>query len=630
MINLLGICQSFSGKDLFQNLEWSIKKGRKYGLVGLNGSGKTTLLETILGTFSPEKGSVSFSSGLTTGYLPQLMDQRTSDLNVLSATLLDGKEDAEETSQKPVYEAEKILFGLGFTAEQLSYKVSSLSGGWKMRVELARILLRDPNVLMLDEPTNHLDINSIEWFEEYLKGYRGTVVLVSHDKYLLDRMVDTIVELEDGKIREFRGNYSSYLEKKEQLTAIAEATAKNQQKKLKAQRHFIERFRYKASKAKQVQSRIKMLEKMEPQTQLGSMRKTLKFNFPVPKREGRVVCEISDFSKEYRTANGGRNVVFRNCPALKVQRGDKIALVGRNGEGKTTLCRMIVGRESFMGASHIGHNVALGYYAQNQDEMLDSQNTVYDEFISTYPLFSQTEARTLLGSFLFTASDITKRISVLSGGEKSRLSLLKILVSGSNFLVLDEPTNHLDMESKEVLCRALEQFAGTFLLISHDRYFVDRLVTKVWNVQGGSIETFIGNYSEFLQKKARHTEKTCLKSLNSQTHQEVVCKSEKILQAQKRNLLYRELREKGIENMENWKFLSKKQMEKALCDLESKIFLYETKKVEIEKFLANPQESAMNTDWEKKTKRFSELEANLRVLYARWDEITEYLQEDLT
>ncbi len=628
MINISGICQSFSGKDLFHGLEWSIKKGRKYGLVGPNGSGKTTLLEIILGISSPEKGSVSFSSGITPGYLPQAMDQCLTSLSVLSTTLLDGMECGEDTPQKPVYEAEKILFGLGFTEEQLSYHVSSLSDGWKMRVELARILLRDPNVLMLDEPTNHLDIKSIEWLEGYLQRYRGTVVLVSHDKYLLDRMVDTIAELGDGKIREFRGGYSSYLEKKEQLEAIAEATAKNQQKKLKAQHLFIERFRYKASKAKQVQSRIRMLEKMEPQTEIVRMRKTLEFAFPVPKREGRVVYEISGFSKEYETAGGGKNMVFRNCSALKIQRGDRIALVGRNGEGKTTLCRIIAGKESFKGARLIGHNVVLGYYAQNQDEMLDPRNTVYDEFASAYPFFSETEARTLLGSFLFTASDITKKISVLSGGEKSRLSLLKILVSGSNFLVLDEPTNHLDIESKEVLRRALEQFAGTFLLISHDRYFVDRLVNKVWNVQNGSIETYIGNYSEFLQRKAQDAEKTCPEPPRSQTRRETVCRSEKNLQARRRNRLYRELREKGIENMENWKLLSKKQMEKGLSDLENKIFLYETEKTEIEKLLANPEESVIDADWGKKTKKFGELETALCTLYAKWDDITEYMRGD--
>ena len=628
MISLSGICHSFSGKDLFLDLEWSIKKGRKYGLVGPNGSGKTTLLEIVTGLMESEKGEVSVPTALTVGYLPQIMDPHTGDLTVLLAARASGFGGDEDGSEKPVHEAEKILFGLGFTEEQLSHRVSSLSGGWKMRVELARILLLEPRVLLLDEPTNHLDIKSIEWLEGYLGNYRGTVVLVSHDKYLLDRMVDTVAELEGGGIREFRGDYSSYLEKKEQIAAVAEATAKNQEKKLQAQRRFIERFRYKASKARQVQSRIKMLEKMEPAAPSSETRRTLEFDFPAPERAGRVVYEISDFSKEYETPAGARNVVFRNCPALRVERGDRIAVTGRNGEGKTTLCKMIAGVENFSGKSRLGHNITLGYYAQNQDEMLNSKNSVYEEFIGAYPLFSQTEARTLLGSFLFGASDITKKVSVLSGGEKSRLSLLKILVSRSNFLVLDEPTNHLDMASREVLRRALGEYPGTFLLISHDRYFIDSLVSRIWYVDGGGVETFIGNYSEFLEKKARDSEdKQVLTETRDDRPTE---KTAKNIEAERRNRLYRELREKGIENMENWTLLSKKQMENALSDLESRICECETEKDEMEKLLANPEVLARSADWEEKTRQFRELEAKLSALYGRWDEVSEHMRKNFS
>ncbi len=628
MISLSGICHSFLGKNLFLDLEWGIKKGRKYGLVGPNGSGKTTLLEIVMGLMEPEKGGVSVPGALTVGYLPQIMDLGTGDLTVLSAARAGDSDGGEDGSEKPVHEAEKILFGLGFTGEQLPHKVSSLSGGWKMRVELARILLLEPQILLLDEPTNHLDIKSIEWLEGYLGSYRGTVVLVSHDKYLLDRMVDTIAELEGGAIREFRGDYSSYLERKEQIAAVAEATAKNQERKLRAQRRFIERFRYKASKARQVQSRIKMLEKMEPEAPLPETRRTLEFDFPVPERAGRVVYEISNFSKEYKTSAGTRNIVFQDCPALRVERGDRIAVTGRNGEGKTTLCKMVAGVENFSGKSRLGHNVTLGYYAQNQDEMLNPKNTVYEEFIGAYPLFSQTEARTLLGSFLFGASDITKKVSVLSGGEKSRLSLLKILVSRSNFLVLDEPTNHLDMASREVLLRALEEYSGTFLLISHDRYFIDSLVERIWYVEGGGVETFIGNYSEFLERKTRDSD-------NEQVFTEVQDdepkkKTVKALEAERRNRLYRELQEKGIENMENWTLLSKRQMENALSDLESRISECETEKEEMEKLLASPQTLAQDADWEEKTRQFGELEARLSALYGRWDEVNEYMRKNFS
>lgn len=628
MISLSGICHSFAGKELFRSLEWSVKKGRKYGLVGPNGSGKTTLLEIVMGLMEPEKGQAYVPSALTVGYLPQIMDLGTGDLTVLSAARAGDRDESEGGSGKPVHEAEKILFGLGFTGEQLSHKVSSLSGGWKMRVELARILLLDPRVLLLDEPTNHLDIKSIEWLEGYLGNYRGTVVLVSHDKYLLDRMVDTIAELEGGVIREFRGDYSSYLERKEQIAAVAEATVKNRERKLRAQRRFIERFRYKASKARQVQSRIKMLEKIEPEALSPENRRTLEFDFPAPERAGRVVYEISDFSKEYEAPGGARNTVFKNSPALRVERGDRIAVTGRNGEGKTTLCKMVAGVEDFSGRSRLGHNVTLGYYAQNQDEMLDPQNTVYEEFIGAYPLFSQTEARTLLGSFLFGASDITKKVSVLSGGEKSRLSLLKILVSRSNFLVLDEPTNHLDMASREVLRRALGEYSGTFLLISHDRYFIDSLVNRIWYVEGREVETFIGNYSEFLEKKAYDSDDKRMPA--EMQNDEPGKKTVKTLEAERRNRLYRELREKGIENMENWTLLSKKQMENALSDLESRISECETEKEEVERLLANPETFPQGADWEEKTRQLGELEAKLSALYGRWDEVSEHMRENFS
>ena len=626
MIGLSGICHCFAGKELFRNLEWGIKKGRKYGLVGPNGSGKTTLLEIAMGLMEPEKGQASVPSALTVGYLPQIMDSHTGDLTILSAARTSGHRGGEDHCEKPIHEAEKILFGLGFTGEHLSQKVSSLSGGWKMRVELARILLLEPRVLLLDEPTNHLDIKSIEWLEGYLGSYRGTVVLVSHDKYLLDRMVNTIAELDGGAIREFRGDYSSYLERKEQIAAVAEATAKNQEKKLRAQRRFIERFRYKASKARQVQSRIRMLERTESAPQIPKTRKTLEFDFPAPERSGRVVYEISDFSKKYKTPGGPENIVFRNCPALRVERGDRIAVTGRNGEGKTTLCKMVAGVENFSGQSRLGHNVTLGYYAQNQEEMLNPQNTVYEEFAGAYPLFSQTEARTLLGSFLFSASDITKKVSVLSGGEKSRLSLLKILVSRSNFLVLDEPTNHLDMASREVLRRALEKYSGTLLLISHDRYFIDSLVNRIWYVEGRGVETFIGNYSEFLERKTRQSNNE--QALGEVQDEEPRKKNPKSVEAQRRNRLYRELKEKGIENMEDWTLLSKKQMENALLDLESRISECETEKEDVEMFLANPETSPQGTDWEEKTRQLGELEAKLSALYGRWDEVSENMRKN--
>ena len=615
MIRLSGIRHSFSGKELFSGLDWSVKKGRKYGLVGPNGSGKTTLLEIAVGLREPEEGKTTRPSGLSVGYLAQETDPGAADAAVLDRVL--------ESSGGAAHEAEKILFGLGFAKETTEGAVSALSGGWKMRVELAAMLLREPGILFLDEPTNHLDIKSIEWLEGYLAGYRGTVVMVSHDKYLLDRMVDTVAELSGGAIREFRGGYSSYLEKRERLSEIEAATERNREKKLRAQRRFIERFRYKASKARQVQSRIKMLEKNEVPQGPRRASRTLEFSFPEPGRAGRVVCEISDFSKEYEVPGGRGNVVFENCGPLRVERGDRIAVTGKNGEGKTTLARMIAGEESFSGSLRLGHNVSLAYYAQNQEEMLDPKNTVYGEFISSSPGLSETEARTLLGSFLFTASDIDKKVSVLSGGEKSRLSILKILVSRSNFLVLDEPTNHLDMASREVLLRALGEYGGTFLLISHDRHFVDSLAARIWNVEGGGVETFIGNYSEFLGKKSRAGETAA-----AAREAGAAGKSAKALEAERRNRLHRELREKGIENMDDWTLLSKKQMEKALCDLEGRIRECEREKGEMERSLRDPRGLGPDADFERSARRLDELGRALSLLYGRWEEVTERVRRD--
>lgn len=621
MIRLSGIFRSFSGRELFRNLDWSVKKGRKYGLIGPNGSGKTTLIEIAVGLAEPEKGEVSVPRGLSVGYLPQTMDPAACGTSVLERAREAAGGGREET---PVHAAEKVLFGLGFSAEQTEGRVSSLSGGWRMRVELAGILLSEPGVLFLDEPTNHLDIKSIEWLEDYLKSYGGTVVIVSHDKYLLDRMVDTIAELEAGVIREFRGGYSSYVEKKERLRETAEATARNREKKLRAQTRFIERFRYKATKAKQVQSRIKMLEKMSSAEPVSESAKTLEFSFPEPEREGRVVCELSEFSKEYEIQGGRNRVVFRDHEPLRVERGDRIAVTGRNGEGKTTLCRMIAGAEEFLGTRRLGHNVTLAYYAQNQDEMLNLCNTVYEEFVAACPAMSETEARTLLGSFLFSARDIGKKISVLSGGEKSRLSILKVLVSRSNFLVLDEPTNHLDMASREVLCRALGEYSGTLLLTSHDRHFIDRLANAVWNVEGGKVLTFAGNYSEFLEGKSRLREgKRAFREPSKPKG-----KSSKTLEAERRNALHRELAEKGLENMDNWTLLSKRQMEKAISDMEIRISGLEKEKSEIERLLTNPEAFCADGGSVPKAERLDELCRKLRVLYDRWEEATKCVKGD--
>ena len=628
MITITGFNHSFKGKKIFDGLDWSIKKNKKYGLVGLNGTGKTTLLEAISGSLETESGSVSIPKKIVIGYLSQDLKFDQTERKIVEEALsaLLGSSGIDEYELDRVkFQAEKILMGLGFEKKQLEEKTSTLSGGWKMRIELAKLLLKGPNVLLLDEPTNHLDIQSIEWIENYLNNFNGTVVLVSHDKYLLDRMVDTIAELENGKIKEYKGNYSHYIVEKEEQRQIQLSTFKNQQKKVQETERFIERFRAKNTKATQVQSRVKMLEKMEIVDAPESYNKKIKLKFPEAKRSGRVVCEISEFSKEYKTQEGNVNIVFDNAGPLKIERGDKIALAGKNGEGKTTLAKLIVGIEKFNGESTLGHNVELAYYAQNQEDNLNLENTLYSEFVQVSPHFSNTHVRSILGSFLFNEDDLEKKVKVLSGGEKSRLSLSKMLVSPSNFLLLDEPTNHLDIQSREILLEALKNYAGTFLVISHDRYFIDQLVNKVWYVEDGTVETYFGNYSDFINKLNGKGE-VPVDEIVSEV-KEVKVKENKKEKAEQRNRLYRELQEKGIENMDNWKQLTENQLSNALRDLEKRIADNEIRKNEIEKQLHDPELFKDQEEAVQKTKDFDELNSNLFLMYKRWDELTENLKK---
>jgi len=629
MIIISELNHSFKGKKIFDGLNWIIKENKKYGLVGPNGTGKTTLLEAVSGELETESGSVIIPKKITIGYLPQDLKYDLTNSSVVEealGALTSGSSLEEYEAERVKFQAEKILMGLGFEKSQLEEKTSTLSDGWKMRIELAKLLLKEPNLLLLDEPTNHLDIQSIEWIEQYLNNFTGTVVLVAHDKYLLDRMVDTVAELEKGKIKEYKGNYSHYMLEKENQKRIQLATFKNQQKKVQQTERFIERFRAKNTKATQVQSRVKMLEKMELVDFPDSNNKKIKLKFPEAPRSGRVVYEISKFSKEYKTGEKNINIVFENSGPLKIERGDKIALAGKNGEGKTTMAKIIMGIENFNGNSELGHNVELAYYAQNQSENLNLGNTVYTEFVGASPHYSETKIRSILGSFLFSVDDLEKKVKVLSGGEKSRLSLAKMLVSPSNFLLLDEPTNHLDIQSREILLEALKNYSGTFLVISHDRYFIDQLVNKVWYVENRSVETHLGNYTEFINKFTGKKEE--LTGALAPERKAINEEEDKKTKAELRNKLYRELKDKGIENMDNWKKLSKNQLSNALKELEERIFHNESNKTEVEKLLHDPVLFKDQNEAVQKTKDFDELTLKLKLMYERWDELTEYLDFD--
>ena len=389
-----------------------------------------------------------------------------------------------------------VLTGLGFTADDLDRPLRSFSGGWRMRVALARLLLQQPDVLLLDEPTNHLDIDSIGWLEQYLKGYAGTVVVVSHDRTFLDRMVSTTAELVQGRLTEYAGNYTFYLEAREERRVIQQAAYDNQQREIAQMERFVERFRAKATKAAQAQSRVKALERMDRLDAPPDDAPTVHFRFPMPERSGKVVLELSPFSKTYDGAEG-RVEVFKDAGPLHVERGAKVALIGRNGAGKSTLARILRGAEPFDGTLTLGHRVQPTYFAQHQADELDPAVDILTSLRLVGKGQSETALRSLAGTFLFKGDDVYKPVSVLSGGERARVALARAMLTPANLLILDEPTNHLDMASIAVLVEALRAYEGTFVVVSHDRHFLDRVATEIWRVEDGHVKVFPGTFAEY-------------------------------------------------------------------------------------------------------------------------------------
>jgi len=535
MIQLTNISLSFGGQRVFDRLSWSIPPGERIGLIGKNGAGKSTLLRIINGDIKPNEGRVSVGTRTSVGYLEQDVQALNTEASVLDETLtafedlraLEVEEEYLTTELErhadhtdPSYEklllaldrvhtamaakeahltrprAEAVLTGLGFDPDDLERAINTFSGGWRMRVMLAKLLLQQPDFLLLDEPTNHLDIESIDWLEGYLKSYDGTVVIVSHDRYFLDRMITSIADLVHGRIDEYAGNYGFYLEERKKRRALQRSAYENQQREIAQIERFVERFRYKASKAKQVQSRVKLLEKMERIPPPPSDEAGVHIRFPEPRRSGRVVLELTSFSKTYVTPEG-RIQVFDGAGPLTIERGDKVALIGKNGAGKSTLARMLNGNEPFDGERSMGYNVDYAFFAQHQAEVLTPVDTILESLRSAASGKSDGEIRSILGAFLFSGDDVFKPISVLSGGEKSRVALARTLLHPANFLILDEPTNHLDAQSISVLVEALQQFAGTFVVVSHDRHFLDQVANRVWYVADRGVRAFMGNYSEF-------------------------------------------------------------------------------------------------------------------------------------
>ena len=532
MIQVEGISKGYAGQPILVDLSWRIPDRERIGLVGPNGAGKTTLCRLLAGVEEPDEGRIVRPRETTVGYLPQEAAGNPEgsviaevlagfadvwrverEMEEVAARLAaaSGQESEALTARygdlqhrfealggyRLETEAHTILSGLGFRPADFARPLSEFSGGWRMRAMLARLLLQRPSLLLLDEPTNHLDIESLEWLESFLVDYEGTVVLVSHDRYFLNRMVTSIAELAPSGLTVYQGDYDDYLVQRQARRELLEAQARNQAKRIAEIERFIERFRYQATKARQVQSRVKMLERID-RIEVERDARVIRFSFPQPPRTGRRVATMKGVHKAY-----GDNVVYAGVD-FEVERGNKIALVGPNGAGKSTLLRMLAGALTFdRGERTLGAHVAVHYYAQHQLEALTPTLTILEELERAAPEFGQTRLRTILGTFLFSGDTVEKKISVLSGGEKARVALAKMLVRPAALLCLDEPTNHLDLASREVLEAALAAFPGTLVFISHDRYFINRIATAVVEVTRGQLVTYLGSYDDYLDAKAR-------------------------------------------------------------------------------------------------------------------------------
>jgi len=538
MIQLSGAGKRFGHKLLFENADWLITPRDRIGLVGGNGTGKSTLMKVLAGMDTFDYGGLVIAKGTSAGYLPQdglTLSGRSvfaecmsvfDDLRAMETeleSLTHSMAELDHTS--PEYaavadryhrvehefrtrdgysiEAEvgRVLMGLGFSKEDWPRLTDEFSGGWQMRLALAKLLLQQPNLLLLDEPTNHLDLEARNWLEEYLQNYPNAFVLISHDRYFLDVTVNKIAEIWNRRFWFYTGNYDKFLAQKTQRNEQLQAAYRNQRDRIEQLEVFINRFRYQATKAKQVQSRIKELEKIE-RIEVPPEEKTIHFSFPQPKPSGRIVAEFEGVAKSYPGKNGGADKeVFRHVDFM-IERGDRIALVGVNGAGKSTLIKLLAGTEKVtQGEYRLGHNVEADYFAQDQYKELDPDARILDDLGAASPRSGETELRSLLGCFLFSEDDVFKKIGVLSGGERGRYALLRLLLHPANFLLLDEPTNHLDLRAKDVLLDALMKYTGTVVFVSHDRYFIDNLATRVFEVGGGKVEVFPGNYEDYLWRK---------------------------------------------------------------------------------------------------------------------------------
>jgi len=595
VISINNLTVSFGGFTLFDNVNFHINENDKIGLVGKNGAGKTTILKIVAGIIAPSGGAVQQPSEITIGYLPQEMEyskkstvieetlkafshikkieERIAKINKDICERTDFESDSyhdlivrfNELNDKlnlygtinPQALSERVLKGLGFSRSDLERERATLSLGWNMRIELAKILLRKPDILLLDEPTNHLDIESIRWLESYLQGFRGALVLISHDRRFLDSVTNRTVEITLGKINDYKVPYTKYTQLRRERLEQQKAAYDNQQKLIEKTEDFIERFRYKATKSNQVQSRIKQLDKLDRIEVEEEDKAKLYLKFPPAPRSGNVALKSIDVKMSF-----GDKCIFDKAN-ITIERGEKIALLGKNGEGKTTFMRLITGELTpVSGRIELGHNVSLGYYAQNQEDLLNKEDTVFDTLDNVATGDVRTKLRDILGSFLFRGEDIDKKVAVLSGGEKSRLAMAKLMLKPYNLLALDEPTNHMDIRSKDILKQALLKYDGTLVIVSHDRDFLDGLVNKIYEFKDGAVREHLGTFEEFLSRKNIESldelefEKSALKATPEVKQQESVMPVDHNLKReqereQKRRQAKIEKSEKRIEELES-------------------------------------------------------------------------------
>ncbi|GAA0189581.1 ABC-F family ATP-binding cassette domain-containing protein [Fulvivirga kasyanovii] len=636
MLAIQNLSYYIGGRPLYEDASLHIKPKDKIGLIGLNGTGKSTLLKLINGDYTPDKGEIGKSNECTIGFLNQDLLSYQSEDSIVSVAMqafgeaVETQRNLEKTLKKLETEysdelvekltklqekferlegytmqakAEEILEGIGFNTEDLHRPLKEFSGGWRMRVMLAKLLLEKPSLLMLDEPTNHLDLPSIEWVENYLRGYEGAVIVVSHDRQFLNNTINKTVEVFNQQLTVYEGNYDFYLQEKELRSEIQQNAFENQQQKIKQTERFIEKFRAKATKARQVQSRVKALDRMDKIEEVVDTNAVVNFKFDFKQKSGRHVIQLEHVSKSYDKLN-----ILTDTTA-HIERGDKIALIGANGKGKSTLLRIIAGTEPIEGERQEGHNVNMGFYAQHQLEDLNVNNEILEELKQAGSKKTELELRQVLGCFLFTGDDVFKKIKVLSGGEKSRVALAKTLISEANFLLLDEPTNHLDFQSENILVQALQQYQGTFITVSHNRHFVSQVANKIWYIEDHQIKEYPGTYDEYSLWRSKIDAERKESSTSEQSKPE---KQEKPKPAQKTG-------------NSNEKLLINHQRE--LSKIEEQIDALEKEVALAEKEMADPAVFGNPDKLQEANTRYEKLKAQLQALNEQWELKAEEIDE---